>query len=410
MISKNLRVDGHRLVGRIEELAQIGGLEGGGVCRLAFSDEDKQAREKVVRWMTDLGLDIVIDRFGNTVGIRAGQEEGPPVMMGSHIDTVETGGSYDGALGVLAGLEVIETLNDANIGTRYPIAVAFFSNEEGCRFQPDMMGSCVFTGVLSHEEASKAVAPDGTTIADELERREIGGSANPGDLKARAFLELHVEQGPIMEAENLQIGVVEGVQGISWSEINLKGVSNHAGTTPMHLRHDAGFVAAEIATYVRKLARDIGGGQVATVGVIELHPSQINVVADQAKMTVDLRNLDENLLLQAEHKLEQYAAQSAKNEGVDIEISRLARFQPTPFDTGVINLVAKTAENMGFGIKRMSSGAGHDAQILAPSCPTGMIFVPSRGGKSHNIEEYTDPDEIAAGANVLLGVALELAE
>jgi beta-ureidopropionase / N-carbamoyl-L-amino-acid hydrolase len=407
---KNLKIDAQRLAGKIDELAKIGSIKGGGVCRLAFSDEDKQGREKVIGWMNDLGLKVVIDRFGNTVGIRPGQEEGSPVLMGSHIDTVETGGPFDGALGVLAGLEVIETLIDAEIETRYPVAVAFFSNEEGCRFQPDMMGSCVFTGLLSLDEAMAASTPDGTTIADELDRTGIGGSTEPGDVKARAFLELHVEQGPILEADGIQIGVVEGVQGISWSEINLKGVSNHAGTTPMNLRRDAGFVAAEIAIFVRKLCHDVGGGQVATVGVIELHPGQVNVVADRARMTVDLRNLNEELLLEAENKLEAFALESAQKEGIEIEISRLARFQPTPFDPAVIDLVAETAENMGYGPKRMSSGAGHDAQILAPTCPTGMIFVPSRGGVSHNVEEYSEPEDIEAGANVLLGVAMALAE
>ncbi len=405
---KNLKIDADRLVGRINELAQIGGIEGGGVCRLAFSDEDKLARRKIVGWMTELGLEVVIDRFGNIVGIRPGIEDGPPVMMGSHIDTVETGGPYDGALGVLAGLEVIETLNDAAVETRHPLAVAIFSNEEGCRFQPDMMGSCVFTGQLSLDEACAAATPDGTSIADELARTGIAGESSPGEIKAKAFLELHVEQGPILENEGIQIGVVEGVQGISWSEINLSGVSNHAGTTPMSLRKDAGFVAAKIAAYVRKLAHDIGSGQVATVGVIELHPSQINVVADQARITVDLRNLDDALLLEAERRLEEYSQQAAQAEGVEIEIRRLGRFQPTPFDESVIRLVAKTAENLGFSSKRMSSGAGHDAQILAPTCPTGMIFVPSRGGVSHNVEEFTEMEDISRGTDILLGVVLEL--
>ncbi len=405
----NLRVNGERLVARIEELARIGAIDGGGVCRQAFSDEDKQARDKIIGWMNELDLSVFIDRFGNTLAMRAGKEDGPPILMGSHIDTVETGGPYDGAFGVLAGLEVIETLIDAGIQTRHPIAVAFFSNEEGCRFQPDMMGSSVFTGQLPLGEATAALAVDGTTIADELARTGIAGELQPGKMKARAFLELHVEQGPILEAEGLQVGVVEGVQGISWSEITLQGVSNHAGTTPMNLRRDAGYVAAQIASFVRRLAHDIGGGQVATVGVIELHPNQINVVADRARITVDLRNLDETLLLEAERRLEEFSRQTAEEEGVALEIASLARFQPTPFDDTVVNLIAQTAENMGFDNKRMSSGAGHDAQILAPTCPTGMIFVPSQGGISHNINEYTASEDLVAGTDVLLGVALELA-
>jgi len=407
---KNLKIDGERLVRRIEDLAQIGAIEGGGVCRLAFSDEDKQARDKITGWMHELGLDVTADRFGNTVGVRAGRQDGSPVMTGSHIDTVETGGAYDGTLGVLAGLEVIETLNDAGIETRYPVAVAFFSNEEGCRFQPDMMGSCVFTGQLSIDEALASVDADNISIADELERLDLAGDAEPGTMTARAFVELHVEQGPILAAEKLQIGIVEGVQGISWSEITLHGVSNHAGTTPINLRHDAGYVAAQIATYVRKLALDMGDGQVATVGVMELQPGQVNVVADRVRMTVDLRNLNEDLLQEAEKRLQEFSHQVAEDEGVEIQVSELARYQPTPFDDTVTDMIAGTAEQLGLNGKPMSSGAGHDAQILAPSCPTGMIFVPSLGGISHNVSEFTDPKDLAAGADVLLGVMLELAE
>lgn len=409
-MGKNLKIDGERLVRRVEELAEIGALDGGGLCRLAFSDEDKQARDKVTGWMKDLGLSVQVDLFGNTIGVRAGREEGAPVMMGSHIDTVETGGPYDGALGVLAGLEVIETLNDAGIETRHPVAVAFFSNEEGCRFQPDMMGSCVFTGVLSLQEAVSAATPEGLTITDELERTGIAGDVEPGSLTPRAFLEMHVEQGPVLENEGIQIGAVEGVQGLSWTEILLEGVSNHAGTTPMALRHDAAFVAGEITSHVRKLADEIGGGQVATVGVIEMQPGQVNVVPNKVRMTVDLRNLNEDLLQKAEQRLYEHARQTATAEGVDIDIKSLARFEPTPFDPKIVDLVAETAENLGFSLKQLPSGAGHDAQIIAPTCPTGMIFVPSRGGISHNVEEYTAPKDIAAGADVMLGVVLELAD
>jgi beta-ureidopropionase / N-carbamoyl-L-amino-acid hydrolase len=398
-----LRIDLARLMRRIEALGEIGALDGGGVCRLALTDEDKVARDLVTGWMRDLGLDVTIDRIGNVIGVRPGRIDGPPVMAGSHIDTVATGGLYDGNLGVLAGLEVVETLNKAGRATRHPIAVGFFTNEEGARFAPDMMGSAVHQGALS-------LADCPAVIGDELARIGYAGDTPVGTIRARAFFELHIEQGPVLENAGVEIGAVTGVQGISWTEYAIEGMSNHAGTTPMRLRHDAGFAAAAIATEARRIARDMGGDQVATSGVITLDPNLVNVIARRATVTVDLRNTDESALRDAERRMADHVALLARDEGVEITARALARFAPVRFDPAMIALIHDTAEALGRKVMRLPSGAGHDAQMFAPNCPTGMIFVPSAGGISHNVREYTAPEQIRAGADVLLQTMLVVAE
>jgi len=406
----NLTVDSDRLIRRLKALAQIGALEGGGCCRLALTDEDRRGRDLVAGWMTELGLDVSIDGIGNVVGIRAGTADGPPVMIGSHIDTVRTGGIYDGCLGVIAGLEVIETLNDAGIVSKRPLAVAFFTNEEGARFAPDMMGSAVHQGALDLEEALAMSGIDGSTVKEELDKIGYRGDAVTGTMQAYCFVELHVEQGPVLDIEGTTIGVVEGVQGISWTEFVIGGVSNHAGTTPMRMRRDAGIVAVRIALEARTIADDMGGDQVATVGFIELKPNLVNVVPNRALITVDLRNTDEALLQEAEARLFAYADKVAADEGVTLDRRTLARFEPVDFSPDMIDLVERAAKERGLSTRRMPSGAGHDAQMFAPNCPTAMIFVPSRDGISHNIKEFTEPEDIRAGTNVLLHLVLEKAD
>ena len=312
-------------------------------------------------------------------------------------------------LGVLAGLEVIETLNDAGITTEHPLAVAFFSNEEGARFAPDMMGSLGYVGGLDAETILATRGIDGSTVEENLTRIGYAGEAPTGNPQARAFVELHVEQGPVLEEDGTTIGVVEGVQGISWTEYTLTGVSNHAGTTPMRLRHDAGYAAAAIATEVRAIARDFGGDQVGTVGAVTLGPNLVNVIANHALLTVDLRNTDEQRLRDAEARLGAFVDALATSEGVNIESRQLARFEPVGFDPQMVARVEAHAKALGHSVRRMPSGAGHDAQMLARVCPTGMIFVPSVGGISHNVREFTAADDIEAGANVLLSVLTELA-
>ncbi|MBB4304719.1 N-carbamoyl-L-amino-acid hydrolase [Rhodobium orientis] len=405
----NHRIDLDRLMGRIRALGEVGSLPGGGVCRLALSDADKAGRDLVSGWMRDAGLAVTVDAIGNVVGSRKGETDGPMVLVGSHIDTVATGGLYDGNLGVLAGLEVIDVLNDLGLTTHHPVGVAFFTNEEGARFAPDMMGSGVHQGALSLETCLATAGIDGATVGEELQRIGYAGETPAGSVTPRAYFELHVEQGPVLEEAGIAIGAVTGVQGISWTEYTVAGVSNHAGTTPMRLRHDAGYVAAEIAVEARRIARDIGGDQVATAGAIELDPGLVNVIARSARITVDLRNTDDLLLREAEAQMAARVVELEKSEGVTIAARSLARFAPVGFDEAFVSLVAETAQKLGHTAMRMPSGAGHDAQMFAPNCPTAMVFVPSAGGISHNVEEYTAPDEIAAGANVLLQMVLSAA-
>jgi beta-ureidopropionase / N-carbamoyl-L-amino-acid hydrolase len=398
-----------RLSKRIEALGEVGALDGGGVCRLALTDDDRDGRNLVVQWMRDLGLDVVVDKIGNVVATRAGAEPGPPVMIGSHIDTVATGGLYDGNLGVLAGLELVEALNAADIRTRHPIAVAFFTNEEGARFAPDMMGSAVHQGALALDDALATVGIDGETVAEELLRIGYAGEQPVASSGARAFLELHVEQGPVLEEQGVTIGAVTGVQGISWTEYIIGGTSNHAGTTPMRLRHDAGYVAAAIATEARSLARRMGGEQVATCGAIDLEPNLINVIARRSRVTVDLRNTSEADLQTAEAHMTEFVNSLAADEGVTVETKTLARFEPVDFDSTLVDAVQAAAQELGLSVMRLPSGAGHDAQMFAPHCPTAMVFVPSAGGISHNIREYTAPEHLRAGTEVLARVAFSLA-
>ncbi|HJS73215.1 MAG TPA: Zn-dependent hydrolase [Vicinamibacteria bacterium] len=410
MSKKSLRVDGKRLLDRLSELATRGARDDGGCNRLAFTDADKEGRDLVTAWMRELGMKVSIDAIGNGVAFRDGAENGPPVMVGSHIDTVRTGGRYDGNYGVLSGLEVVETLKDAGITTRRPLSVAFFSNEEGSRAAPDMMGSLVYVGGLALEEAYGASTIDGKKVGDELSRIGYRGNAPVPGPAPYAYVELHIEQGPVPEAERFRIGAVTGVQGISWTEVTVRGQSNHAGTTPMSYRHDAGYVAAETAAFVRRLTKEMKGAQVGTVGSLTLEPNLVNVVANKAVFTVDLRNTDEKLLQSAEARLDNFLGRIGDDEGVEISTRRLARFEPVDFDPRMISLVEETALSLGATVKRLPAGAGHDAQMLARVCPSGMIFTPSVAGLSHNPKEHTDPADLELGANVLLQTVLTLTE
>lgn len=407
-MADDLRIDIEHLLDRLQALAEIGAIGNGGCCRLALTDADKAGRDRVRAWMDELGLSVTVDRIGNVIGVRAGQVEGPPVLMGSHIDTVATGGRYDGNLGVLAGLEVIRTLERAGVTTVHPIGVGFFTNEEGARFAPDMMGSGVHQGKLDVDACLASVGIDGATVKDELERIGYAGS-DPCGGAPRAFFELHIEQGPVLFHEGITIGAVESVQGISWTEVLIEGVSNHAGTAPMSMRNDAGYAAAAIGVFVRDLVLDIGAPQVGTVGAIDLGPNLINVVANRARVTVDLRNTSEALLREAEARTHAFLDQLAEREGVTITRRSLARFEPVEFDPDAIALVEAEARRLGYSVRRLPSGAGHDAQMFAPNCPTAMIFVPSVDGISHNVNEFTEAADLEAGANVLLHVVLKAA-
>ena len=410
MNAAQLAINGPRLMRQLEQLAEIGRTETNACCRLALTDDDKLGRDLVVGWMKELGMAVTIDPIGNIFGTRAGSRPDlAPVMTGSHIDTVRTGGAYDGNYGVLAGLEVVATLNEAKQQTQRSLVVGVFTNEEGARFAPDMLGSLVYVGGMPLDEALDLKAIDGPRLGDELARIGYDGKADLGAHKPHAFIELHIEPGPILDIEGVKIGAVENLQGISWQELTIVGQSNHAGTTPMYLRHDAGYVASAIATFVRDLTRKMGGHQVGTIGKIDLIPNLINVIAARATITVDLRNTDEGLLQQAEHALATYLKELEQSEGVTITARRLARFEPVSFDTALADRIAHHAQALGLSQQRMTSGAGHDAQMLARICPTSMIFVPSVGGISHNPAEYTAQEDLIAGANVLLASLTELA-
>lgn len=407
--SKNshLRIDGDRLLFRINTLADISPIEGGGNCRLALTDDDRDGRDLVVSWMHDCDLEVSIDAIGNVIGIwNVGT--GAPVMSGSHIDTVRTGGRFDGCYGVLAALEVIETCQKSGLTPPRPLAVGIFTDEEGARFAPDMLGSLVYVGGLALEEALDTIAIDGARLGDELMRIGYAGTTPCPGIRPHAFVELHIEQGPRLEASNVRIGAVTSVQGISWLEVTVTGQSNHAGTTPMSLRHDPAYVAAEITVFVRKLANQIGGNQVCTVGKIDLYPNLTNVVPARASLTLDVRNTDGSILQHAESRIKDFLVEIGKSEGVTIATRELARFEPVVFDDRVIDCVETIALAQGNTVQRMPSGAGHDAQMLARVCPSGMIFVPSVKGISHNPAEFTHTDDLVAGANILLQTMLSL--
>tara|TARA_B100000029_G_scaffold514891_1_gene619503 strand:- start:1349 stop:2602 length:1254 start_codon:yes stop_codon:yes gene_type:complete len=407
----SVTINGTRLLARIAELAQIGAIEGTQGCsRLAFTDSDREGRDLVVTWMTDLGLTVTVDAVGNVVASTGDAGAAGAVMAGSHIDTVGTGGRFDGNLGVLAGLEVIEATLAANVDLKRPLAVAFFSNEEGSRYPPDMMGSLAYVGGMSVESVLEVEGADGTIVGEELERIGYRGAAPCPGAVPHAFVELHIEQGPVLDNEAVQIGVVEGVQGISWTELKFIGQSNHAGTTPMSLRRDPMAVAAEVAVAARAIATDLGGTQVATVGSLTLHPNLVNVVPAHATMTVDLRNTDETLLRQAEQQLMDSVQQIADREDINVESRSLARFEPVEFDERVVDAIEALAQEKGLSTRRMPSGAGHDAQMIARVCPTGMIFVPSLDGISHNPAEHTDDEDLVAGAQLLADAMLALTE
>ncbi len=354
--------------------------------------------------MREAELAVRVDRIGNLIGLWDPAGSGSrPVMMGSHIDTVIDAGAYDGCTGVLAGLSVIEALRDeaGRMPTR-PLALAAFTNEEGVRYAPDMMGSLVYAGGLPVEAALATVGTDGTVLGEELARIGYAGPEAPGFLRPHAYVELHVEQGPVLEREGIAIGAVEDLQGISWQEVTIDGTANHAGTTPMALRRDAGVAAALLVAWLRERART--GGSLATIGRLRLEPDAINVIPARAILTIDLRDPDAARLSGFEADLAARLDVLAREEEVTVTARRLARFDPVTFDAGIVRAIEAAARARGLSVRRMTSGAGHDAQMMARLCPAAMIFVPSIGGISHNPAERTLDVDLVAGAEVLLDV------
>jgi len=404
-----MRINRKRLEESMEALGRVGATAKGGLNRVALTDDDRRGRDLLVEWMRQAGLSVTVDQMGNIFGQRAGSEGAAPVMMGSHADSVPTGGKYDGQLGVLCALEAIRTLNDRKAATRHPVAMAIFTNEEGARFQPAMIGSGVMAGKIPLEDAYNARDRDGVRLGDELERIGYLGSEPCVPRPLRAYLELHIEQGPILEEQHLSVGVVEGIVAISWSRLTLTGVQDHAGPTPMRIRHDALVAAAEIVRGVREIPRKIGGDMVSTVGRLDVAPNIPNAIPGRVTLSIDLRAPDEHHVTRALGFLDRLVKDAARAEGVTYELDHYWRVPRTHFDVEVVDTIEETAKGLGCGYRRILSGAGHDAQYMATICPTGMIFVPSRGGRSHCEEEFTSMDDIEKGANTLLLAASKLA-
>jgi N-carbamoyl-L-amino-acid hydrolase len=403
-------IDFGRLLSRVRQLGSIGRDKQGRLTRLAASSADGAARDLVAGWMHDAGLEVAVDRVGNFFGIwrLPGHPNVAPVMVGSHIDTVVNAGIYDGSYGVLSGLEVIMSLQDCGYIPTCPIAVAAFTNEKGARYAPDMMGSLVHAGDLPVEEALVSIGIDGSVLGLELARIGYAGSMEPGTIRPRLYLELHVEQGPVLERSGLAIGAVEHLQGIAWQRITVDGMANHAGTTPMRMRRDAGLAAARITTFLRdRIVRD-SATSVATVGTIHFEPNIINVIPSRATFTVDFRDPEEKRLREMEDLLAAYLAKVADADGVSISAERLARFEPIIFDSTLVTTIEDAAKKRNLSYRRMISGAGHDAQMMARVCPTAMIFVPSVKGISHSPDEFTTDKDLENGANVLLDVVTRL--
>jgi N-carbamoyl-L-amino-acid hydrolase len=406
MSVNDIECDGDRLLARLRELGGVGCDASGKLSRLAASDSDQAGRDWLVMQFKEAGLEVTVDRIGNIFGTYNADSNMDPLMMGSHIDSVVNAGMYDGSYGVLAGLSVVEACCENNLTLDRPLVVGAFTNEEGVRFSPDMMGSLVYAGGLDVDEALATVGVDGTVLGEELERIGYAGTMQPGQITPSLFLEVHIEQGPVLEAEGISIGAVENLQGISWQKVSITGVANHAGTTPTRLRHDAGLAAAKIVTFLRDLVE--GSNSVATVGSIRFEPNVINVIPSFAELTVDLRDPNKERLRELENSLEDFLQRMGASDGVTIGTEQLVNFDPVQFDASIVDQIKQVCSRKELSYRIMTSGAGHDAQMMARICPSAMIFVPSQNGISHNPREHTDPQELIAGANVLLETVLAL--
>ncbi len=405
-----LRVNGQRLWDSLMELAQIGATPKGGVCRLTLTDLDRQGRDLVTRWASAAGLRITIDKIGNGFMRRPGRNNAlPPIVAGSHIDTQPTGGKFDGNFGVLAGLEVVRTLNDHGIETEAPIEVAFWTNEEGSRFVPVMMGSGVFAKAFTLEHAYAATDHAGKTVKDELQRIGYMGPEEPGEHPIGAYFEAHIEQGPVLEDHDKTIGVVTGVLGIRWYDCTVTGMEAHAGPTPMALRKDALQIAARLMQEVVACAHRHPPDGRGTVGMVEVHPNSRNVIPGRVQFSIDLRNSSDALCAAMDADIRAVAAKLSAESGLAITVEQVSNYPAQPFDANCVAAVARAAHKLGYSSMPTVSGAGHDAVYMARLAPSGMIFIPCKDGISHNEIEDAKAEHIEAGCNVLLHVMLERA-
>ncbi|MDD9905117.1 MAG: Zn-dependent hydrolase [Rhodospirillaceae bacterium] len=406
---ENLKIDGARLWDSLMEMAQIGATEKGGVNRLALTDLDRESRDLFTRWCEAAGCTVTYDAIGNMFARRPGRDESlPPVMTGSHLDSQPTGGKFDGAYGVLAGLEVVRALNDADVETDAPVEVVVWTNEEGSRFAPSMVGSGAYAGVFDLEESLDIQDRDGNTLGGELQRIGYKGEGC-GNRPATAYFEAHIEQGPILEDQEQTIGVVSGAQGQRWYEITLTGRESHAGPTPMAVRRDALVGAASVVTAVNRIGHDFQPGACATVGMIESSPNSRNVIPGEVFMTVDFRHPDDDRLAAMNDALRAAAEEAAAANTLELDFNQIWSCPATVFDADCVSAVRKGAEIGGYAHMDIVSGAGHDAVYMAKVAPTGMIFVPCEDGISHNEIENATPEDIAAGCQVLLHAILDRA-
>ena len=407
----NVRINGERLWASLMELAKIGATPKGGVCRLTLTDLDKVGRDLVLGWAREAGMTITIDRIGNGFMRRAGRNNSlPPIMTGSHIDTQPTGGKFDGNYGVLAGIEVVRTLNDLGIETEAPIEVAFWTNEEGSRFVPVMMGSGVFAKAFTLEHAYAATDLEGKTVKGELERIGYIGDQEPGDHPIGAYFETHIEQGPVLEDNDVTIGVVSGVLGIRWFDCTVTGMEAHAGPTPMALRKDALLAATRIMQDVVAAAHRHSPHGRGTVGMVQVFPNSRNVIPGSVKFSIDLRNSTDALVDQMADEVKAFAAQVGQEHGVDVKIEMVSSYSAIAFHDDCVDAVGRAAKKLGYSNMPAVSGAGHDAVYMAKLAPSGMIFIPCKDGISHNEIEDAKPEHITAGCNVLLHAMLERAK
>jgi N-carbamoyl-L-amino-acid hydrolase len=402
-MTTNIRIDGERLWNSLMELAKIGATEKGGVCRLALTDLDRQARDLFRRWCEEAGCTVNVDKMGNMFARRSGRDNTlPPVMTGSHIDSQPTGGKFDGAYGIMAGLEVLRTLKDFNYETQRPIEVAVWTNEEGSRFAPAMVASGVFAGVFDLDYGLSRTDTDGKSMGEELARIGYAGSEAAGGRPVAAFFEAHIEQGPILEAEKKTIGVVNGAQGQRWYEVVLTGQEAHAGPTPMRRRKDALVGASRLVTAVNKIGLDNQPYACATVGMMQVSPNSRNTIPGKVFFTIDFRHPSAETLSKMDAAIRAEAEKVCKEIGLELDFKQIWYSPPVKFAESCVSAVRTAAEDLGFQSMDIISGAGHDACYISRVAPTGMVFVPCENGISHNEVENATKEDLAAGCDVLL--------
>lgn len=398
-----------RLQNCLLALAKIGARPDGGISRLALTDEDKLARDLVSGWMREAGLTISIDEMGNIFARREGSSpHAPPVLMGSHLDTVVAGGKFDGALGVMGALEVVKTLNENRIVTEHPVEIVIFTNEEGARYQPAMMASGVLVGDIPLQVAYSTEDRAGKSFQAELTRIGYQGQLKCGPRPIKAYLEYHIEQGPVLESKGIAIGIVEGIVGIAWLNIEVIGEADHAGPTPMDRRKDALVSASEIISLINRIPEELGGNIVVTVGYVNVQPNVINVIPGSVNFSVDIRSFDDGKVSQAKELLRDRASKLCREKGTRVAIRELWHISPIHFSEEILQAIGKSCQELGYPTLRMISGAGHDAGCINQITSTGMIFVPSLKGKSHCKEEDSRWEDIEKGTRVLLHTVVEL--